>query len=100
MAVIESWRPDFSMVRAQIHFTGTVQGVGFRYTTLSFAQGLVLTGWVKNLPNGGVEAVVEGPRAKIEELLARLKGQFGGLIRGAHVEWGEARGEFDKFFII
>jgi len=60
------------MVRAHILFSGTVQGVGFRYTTLSFAQQLSLTGWVKNLSDGSVQAVAEGPREKIEEL-KRLK---------------------------
>jgi len=87
------------MVRADIHFIGTVQGVGFRYTTLSFAQQLSLRGWVKNLSDGSVEAVIEGPREKIEELLSRLKGQFGSFIRDQQIEWGEYRGEYDKFFI-
>lgn len=88
------------MVRAHIQFFGTVQGVGFRYTTLAFARQLSLTGWVKNLSNGSVEAVVEGPREKIEELLLRLKGQFGSFIRDQQIEWLDSREEFDKFSII
>jgi acylphosphatase len=88
------------MVRAHIHFCGTVQGVGFRYTTLSIARQLLLTGWVKNLSNGNVQAVVEGPREKIEELLSGLQGQFGSFIRDKQIEWMEARGEFNKFSII
>jgi acylphosphatase len=87
------------MVRVHIHFFGTVQGVGFRYTCLSFARQLSLTGWVKNLSDGSVQAVVEGPREKIEELLLKLKGQFGSFIRDQQVEWLDARGEFDKFDI-
>ena len=87
------------MVRAHIHFSGTVQGVGFRYTCLSFAQQLSLRGWVKNLPVGSVEATIEGPRECIEELLARLKGQFGSFIRDQHIEWKPATGEYDQFFI-
>ena len=88
------------MVRADIHFFGTVQGVGFRYTTLSFARQLSLAGWVKNSSDGSVQAVVEGPREKIEELLSQLEGQFGSFIRDQHIEWGETKGEFDKFSII
>lgn len=88
------------MVRAHIHFCGTVQGVGFRYTTLTFAKQLSLTGWVKNLSNGNVESVIEGPREKIEELISSLKGRFGSLIRNQQTEWVEARGEFDRFSII
>lgn len=87
------------MVRAHIRFRGTVQGVGFRYTTLSFAQSLALTGWVKNLPDGSVEAMVEGPRAQIEELVAKLKNQFGSFIRDQQIEWLEVRGEYKDFFV-
>ena len=88
------------MVRAHILFSGSVQGVGFRYTTLSLAQQFLLTGWVKNLSDGSVEIIAEGPRGKIEGLLSGLKQQFGGFIRDQHVEWSEARREFDKFSIV
>ena len=88
------------MVRAHIHFIGTVQGVGFRYTTLNFAQQLSLTGWVKNLSSGSVEACVEGPRERIEELLSKLKGQFGSFIREVQVEWLDSKKEFTEFSII
>jgi acylphosphatase len=88
------------MVRAHILFKGTVQGVGFRYTTLSFAQRLALTGWVKNLSDRNVEAIVEGPREKIEELLSQLKTQFGSFIRDQYVDWREFKNEFNRFTII
>ena len=88
------------MVRAHIRFFGTVQGVGFRYTCLSFAQQLSLTGWVKNLSDGSVQAVVEGPRTVVEELLSKLKGQFGDFIRENQIEWVEGEGEFEDFRIV
>ena len=87
------------MVQAHIHFSGTVQGVGFRYTTLSFAQALNLTGWVKNLSDGRVEAVVEGPREKIDELFVKLKGQFGSFLRDQQIVWLEFKDEFKEFII-
>jgi len=87
------------MIRAHIQFFGTVQGVGFRYTCLSFAEPLSLRGWVKNLSDGSVQAVVEGPREKIEELLSRLKAQFGAFIRDQQIEWLEFRGEFSQFVV-
>ena len=87
------------MVRAHIHFSGTVQGVGFRYTTQSFAQQIALTGWVKNLADGRVEAVVEGPKEQVEVLLGRLKAQFGGFIHDQQVVWLEPKGEFNQFLI-
>jgi acylphosphatase len=88
------------MVRAHIHFHGTVQGVGFRYTTLSFARQLQLCGWVKNLSDGSVQAAVEGPREAIEELLNKLKMQFGSFIRDQQIEWMDYRAEFEKFSVI
>jgi len=88
------------MVRAHILFSGAVQGVGFRYTTASFAQQLSLTGWVKNLSDGRVEIIVEGPREKIEELLSVLKAQFGGFIDNHHIEWLDAMEGFEQFSII
>jgi acylphosphatase len=87
------------MVRAHIHFSGAVQGVGFRYTTLNLARDLSLTGWVKNLPDGRVETVAEGPREKIEELLSNLKEEFGRSIRDQYIEWKEPKNEFEQFFI-
>lgn len=87
------------MVRAHIYFSGTVQGVGFRYTTVSFARQSFLTGWVKNLSDGRVEIMAEGPREKIEELVSQLREQFSGFIWDQHVEWLEAKREFDNFSI-
>jgi acylphosphatase len=56
-------------------FSGRVQGVGFRYTVLSLAQEFKdLTGYVKNLPDGGVEVVVEGDETTLNEFLHRIKG--------------------------
>jgi len=87
------------MVRAHILFFGSVQGVGFRYTTLSFASQLFLVGWVKNSPDGSVEAIVEGPREKIEELLSKLNNEFGSFIRDRKIVWLDTKGEFNRFFI-
>lgn len=47
--------------RLYLRFSGTVQGVGFRWTNQGCARDLHLTGWVKNLPDGTVEAEVQGP---------------------------------------
>ncbi len=49
-----------------IFFSGSVQGVGFRYTACRIASGYDLTGYVRNLPDGRVECLVEGPTAEIE----------------------------------
>jgi len=58
-------------VRLSVH--GRVQGVGFRYFVLRQARRLGLTGRVRNLPDGSVEARVRGSRAGIDELVVALR---------------------------
>jgi len=53
--------------------TGRVQGVSFRYFTQRAARALELAGWVKNLADGSVEALVTGPRRRVEELRRELE---------------------------
>lgn len=61
------------MIGAHILVTGMVQGVGFRATAQQKALQLGLNGWVKNLPNGDVELLAEGPEEKIDQLIESLK---------------------------
>ncbi len=49
--------------------SGRVQGVGYRYSTQKKAMALGLAGWVRNLPDGRVEAVMEGDRAQVTSLV-------------------------------
>ncbi len=49
--------------------SGSVQGVGYRYSTRKQASALRLVGWVRNLPDGRVEAVVEGDRPQVERMV-------------------------------
>jgi acylphosphatase len=55
--------------RAHVYVSGDVQGVFFRDSTRQKAQQLGLAGWVKNLPDGRVEALFEGPSQKVREML-------------------------------
>jgi acylphosphatase len=56
--------------RAQIRVEGRVQGVFYRQSTVEMAQELGLCGWVRNLPDGSVEALFEGERSRIEQAVA------------------------------
>ncbi len=85
------------MVRSHVIFSGQVQGVGFRFTTQRLAQELKLTGWVKNLSDGRVEMMAEGPRERIEHLLFKLEGRH--EITKKDVDWLDARGAFSDFAI-
>jgi len=62
-----------NLVAAEILVTGRVQGVNYRAFTQQAALELGLSGWVRNVPDGRVHAMVEGPRAKVEELVSRLR---------------------------
>lgn len=87
------------MERRTVRFGGHVQGVGFRATTERFAQGEGLSGWVRNLPDGGVEMIAEGEAASIEGLLRRLRDHFQHGIEGVDATVSAATGEFDGFAI-
>ncbi len=60
-------------VRKHVWFRGRVQGVFFRAFTREAAERLGVNGWVRNLPDGRVEAVFEGPREAVEALLRRCQ---------------------------
>jgi acylphosphatase len=58
-----------NIIRAHVFISGRVQGVGYRATTADTAQSLELKGWVRNLRDRRVEAVFEGDRATVAEML-------------------------------
>ena len=85
------------MVRARVVFRGTVQGVGFRYSTMRVASGYGVTGYVRNESDGSVLLVAEGGRGEVEGFVAAVSERMAGYIRSADATWGEASGEFDEF---
>ncbi len=79
-------------VTEHLLFSGRVQGVGFRWTLLRLAEDLRLGGWVRNLPDGRVEALVQGEAERIERLIETLEGGPGAIrITGIEREAVEAR---------
>ena len=86
--------------QAHIFFEGTVQGVGFRYTTQRIASDLSLKGWVKNLRDGRVEVLVQGNEAGIAQLIKELDKSFDGYIRTKEVASQEISIPFPDFRIV
>lgn len=80
--------------------TGRVQGVNFRHYTRQRAQQLSLTGWARNLDDGAVEALAEGPRPALDQFLDFLQhGPPSARVDGVRVEWGAASGQHRTFEI-
>lgn len=87
------------MEKREIRYSGHVQGVGFRYTTRHIAQGYDVVGYVKNLPDGRVELVVEGESKEVAAFLAEVDRQLGRYIRDTKQDRAPATGHFGDFTI-
>ncbi|HUB09922.1 MAG TPA: acylphosphatase [Myxococcales bacterium] len=84
--------------RLDMIVSGRVQGVFYRHSTLAEAQRLGLVGAVRNLPDGAVEVIAEGPREKLDELLAWCRhGPPMARVDDVIVKRGLAKGEFRTF---
>jgi acylphosphatase len=80
--------------RAQIVVRGSVQGVFFRVETRDRARSLGLAGWVRNQPDGSVEAAFEGDPERIESMIEWCRhGPAGARVDDVEVTWGDPLGE-------
>jgi acylphosphatase len=85
-------------IRAHVFIKGKVQGVFYRDWTAQKAKALGLFGWVKNLEDGRVEAVFEGPKLIVEEMVNNCR-EGSVLAKVEHVDalWEPASGELSSF---
>ena len=80
--------------------TGKVQGVGFRYFVLRQAQDSI-NGWVRNIPNGDVEALAQGEKADLEQFIAKVKeGPSFSRVEDVSLNWVKEAGQYFGFEII
>lgn len=87
-------------VRAHIFISGRVQGVFFRSETRREAKKRGVKGWVRNLPDGRVEAVFEGEEKSVKELIEFCKhGPPGARVTNVEILWESPTGEFRDFEI-
>ena len=88
------------LVRAHIIVSGLVQGVFYRATMQEVARSLGVTGWVRNLPDGRVEAVAEGDEEAVKKLIGwAWRGPRLARVENVEVKWEDYRGEFRDFYI-
>ncbi len=84
--------------RAHLWVTGRVQGVFFRAHAAEKALSLGLAGWVRNLPDGRVEAVAEGAPEAVEEFIAWCRqGPPASRVDDVSVEWRQSAGDLGPF---
>lgn len=94
----ERQSPSQELTRLHALVDGRVQGVGFRMFVLEYAQALELTGWVRNKYDGSVEVTAEGPRARLDLLVEKLRtGPRSAYVEDLQKEWQPATGEFHFF---
>jgi len=92
----ETGRPGDAAVLSRAHLlvSGRVQGVFYRASTARRARQLGLAGWVRNLPDGRVEAVFEGGRAAVEEAIAWCReGPPAARVTNVALTWEDVAGE-------
>lgn len=97
------------MKQAHIFVSGFVQGVGYRQFVKLSARGIGVVGWVRNLPDGRVEAVLQGSHSassgqaqeKIDQLIALCKkGPFLSEVEDVQVVWEESTEEHKDFNVV
>ena len=89
------------MIRVRILISGNVIGVSFRIFVKENADNLLINGWVKNTIEGKLEAVLEGKKEKIEELIDLCKiGPVAAKVSDIVVKDEKYTGEFEDFSIL
>jgi len=89
-----------NQVRAHLWITGRVQGVCFRFETQRAALQFHVSGWVRNLSDGRVEALVEGPEDDVAKTIAWChQGPPGSRVDDVQIHWESYQGDLSGFTI-
>ncbi|HSW96916.1 MAG TPA: acylphosphatase [Candidatus Saccharimonadales bacterium] len=88
-------------MQAHLIIIGLVQGIGYRQFVKSHAKKLNVGGWVKNLPDSSVEALLQGNKKSIEELVSLCKkGPFLAEVTDVHITWEKELTQYTSFSIL
>jgi acylphosphatase len=92
--------PERNLARAHVFVSGRVQGVNFRWYTQQKAQDLGVTGWVRNLWDGRVEAIFEGEEKAVQRAVEWCHvGPPSAWVERVETNYEEPTGEFSRFRI-
>ncbi|HLX64040.1 MAG TPA: acylphosphatase [Planctomycetota bacterium] len=86
--------------RVHVFFSGTVQGVGFRYMTQNIARRFAVSGWVRNRSDGRVEILAEGAQEELKSFVRNVEEEMSGYIARKEILWDVATGEWKRFGIV
>jgi acylphosphatase len=99
-SILLTWEGEKVKARAHVFVSGRVQGVFFRSQTKHNAERYDVKGWIRNLPDGRVEAVLEGDEEAVQTLIEFCKyGPSGARVTNFDLTWETYTGEFDRFKI-
>ena len=83
-----------------VYYSGRVQGVGFRATAAEIARDYPVTGWVKNLADGRVQLLAEGPAEAVDKFLKVIRSRWEGNIEKEDIEPQAPTGKFRSFEVV
>jgi len=95
----DGMEPEKPMKATMVHYSGNVQGIGFRATAVMIARDYPVTGWVKNLTDGRVQLLVEGEADAVTKFLKAIRDHWKGQIDKEETEDQKPTGKFKKFEI-
>ena len=87
------------MIAKLIHYSGNVQGVGFRATASMMARNYPVTGWVRNLGDGRVQMVVEGEAQAVDQFLQAIRERWMEDLEDVQIESRDPTGQYTRFEI-
>ena len=90
---------DETVFYLSAHFSGHVQGVGFRYSTKQLANGFEVAGFVKNLVDGRVELEVEGVESECHRFVREVESELDSFIKDTDVRTGKRTRLYTQFGI-
>ena len=97
----ESYKRINKNTRVHIFLYGRVQGVAFRYYAKIMADKFIVKGWIKNLPNGEVEIMIEGNKERVTRMIEWCKkGPSMAFVEDINIDWLPYTGQFNRFSIL
>jgi acylphosphatase len=83
-----------------VYYSGKVQGVGFRAAAADIAKDYPVTGWVKNLADGRVQLLVEGPEDQVDKFLKAIRARWKDNIEKEKSEDQAVSGKYKSFDVV